>query len=261
MGVIKIERCNGVCTLTLNRPDQLNAFSPELLDGLRDAIKDAETDPETRALVITGEGRAFSAGADLKYLLEETSGDFTAALMPFLRRFGALFETIEASPLPVIAAVNGLAMAGGFELLLCCDIVIASESAVISDAHATYGLLPGAGGTARLTKRIGLGRAKLMMMTAARLSAIEAERWGLVEKVVPDTTLIVEAQNIAASLAEKSPLGLAHIKEMLNGADDRLLHDALEHELSVSEGYSSSQDLREGLRAFSEKRKPVFTGQ
>lgn len=244
--------------VTLNRPDAMNAINDGVVDGLAAALDAATADTTIRCLVIRAEGRAFCAGADLKSVQQKTAqgtmGAFTDRLLDVLNR-------IEAFPRPVIAAVNGLALAGGLELVLCCDLVIAAESAKLGDAHANYGLIPGGGGSVRLPRKIGPTRAKYLMYTGAFLDAAELERMGLVNLVVPDDALDETAATLAARLAEKSPLGLKLMKQLTDDGLEQPKETALRNELMAIAVHSRSQDWAEGLAAFTEKRKPKFTGR
>ena len=163
--------------------------------------------------------------------------------------------------MPVLAAVNGLALAGGLELVLCCDLVVSAEDARFGDAHANYGLLPGGGGSIRLPRKIGPARATYLMMTGEFVSAREMERAGLVSRVVPAEALVDSTQAVVEMLAAKSPLGLVHIKELAAIAGDCILEDGLRQELEIIGAYAASHDLREGLAAFAEKREPEFKGK
>jgi enoyl-CoA hydratase/carnithine racemase len=242
--------------LTLNRPDAMNAINDGVVDGLAAGLDAA--DDTIRCVVIRAEGRAFCAGADLKSVQQKTAkgtmGDFTDRLLDVLNR-------IEAFPRPVIAAVNGLALAGGLELVLCCDLVIAAVSAKLGDAHANYGLIPGGGGSVRLPRKIGPTRAKYLMYTGAFLDAAELERMGLVNQVVPDDALDETVAKLAARLAEKSPLSLKLMKQLTDDGLEQPKETALRNELMAIAVHSRSQDWAEGLAAFTEKRKPNFTGR
>lgn len=258
---ILVERRGPALWAILNRPAALNSLTLDLATELEAAIEAAEADPAVRALVLTGSGRAFCAGADLVALGK--TGDPAAIVEPlnhFLSKLGHAFTRIESSRLPTIAAVNGLALAGGLELVLCCDLVVAAESARFGDAHANYGLLPGGGGSIRLPRKIGQARATYLMMTGEFVSAEDMRRDGLVGKVVPDDTLVTATQAMVDVLAEKSPLGLAQMKTLAAIAQDCPLETGLRKELEIMAAYASSHDLREGLAAFGEKRKPEFTG-
>ncbi|CEJ11109.1 2,3-dehydroadipyl-CoA hydratase [bacterium YEK0313] len=259
---IIVERRDAALWITLNRPAALNSLTPTLGRELGRALDLAEADPAIRALVLTGAGRAFCAGADLIGIGSAEGGRAIAAridaLLPVI---GRAFNRLEASRLPVIAAVNGLALAGGLELVLCCDLVIAAESAQFGDAHANYGLLPGGGGSIRLPRKIGPTRAKYWMMTGQFASAEDMRAAGLVNQVVPGEALVDTVRDLVASLADKSALGLARMKELVAAATDLPLAEGLAREIEVITAYAGSADMREGLDAFREKRKPRFTGR
>jgi enoyl-CoA hydratase/carnithine racemase len=243
----------------LNRPDALNGLTPGVITGLRSAMATAADNDDVRALVITGEGRAFCAGADLKVLREGDPSQ--AAFVAFLRVVGAAFDELEAFPKPVIGAVGGVAVAGGLELLLCCDLVVSDSRAKFGDAHANYGLLPGAGASVRLVRRIGLARAKHLMFTGGMVSAEEMRAAGLVNEVVADGELTAAVERLVETLAAKSPLGLRRMKQLANDALETPTAVALRAELLASELHRGSHDMAEGLEAFGERRTPVFSGR
>ncbi len=247
--------------VTLNRPDALNAVSAELLDELDHAMDVAESDPEVRVLVVTGTGRAFCAGADLKRVRDATVGRETGGMDTFLAKFMAVCVRLEQLPMPVVAAVNGLALAGGLELVLCCDLVVAVESAKLGDAHANYGLVPGAGSSVRLPRKIGQTRASYLMFTAEFMPAADLVEAGLVNMVVPDGELISAVDGLVAKMSDKSPLGLARMKRLiLDGLETPKL-EALRAEILTNNLHSKSEDMQEGLSAFKEKRTPNYTGR
>jgi enoyl-CoA hydratase len=252
------ERQGAALWVRLNRPDALNGLHPAILAGIEAAMDAASADPEIRALVVTGTGRAFCAGADLKFVGARDGGQdgFTG----FLHDVGRTFDRLEAFEKPVIAAVNGLALAGGLELVLCCDLVVAAASAKIGDAHANYGLLPGGGGSCRLPRRIGLMRAKHLFYTGAMVSAEEMRVAGLVNAVVPDDEVGDAVEALVAEIARKSPLGLSRMKQLTNDAMETPAPIALRAELQASELHALSFDMNEGLAAFAEKRAPRFRG-
>ncbi len=255
------EQRGPVVWITLNRPAELNALSAMVLEQLAVALDRAEADPAVRCLVLTGAGRAFCAGADLRFVQALPADRRDTATLAFLRQASALMSRLEACPKPVIAAVNGVAVAGGLELLLCCDLVIATQSARIGDGHANYGLLPGAGASARLPRRIGMARAKHLFFTGDMLPAGDLVPAGLVNSVVPDAELTAAVQRLAAKIATKSPVGLRHMKELANAAMNVSLEEALCRELAVNEGYALTFDRNEGLAAFTEGRQPAFQGR
>jgi len=250
------QREGNVLWLKLNRPQALNSLTLSLVHALSAAIKEAENDPEARVIVLTGAGRAFCAGADLK----DPARKRPESGAEFVKAIGALTELIEASPRPVIAAINGIAVAGGLELVLACDLVIAAESARLGDAHSNYALFPGAGSTVRLPRKIGLNNAKQLMFSGDILPASEWKAFGLVSQVVSDDGLIGAVSEIAKKLGAKSPLGLARMKQALNDSLDQPLPIALRYERALSNLHHFSADRVEGLTAFKEKRPPQFTG-
>ncbi len=258
---IKYEIRNGAAWITLDRPDALNAVSLELLDELDHAMDAAEADPQIRVFVVTGTGRAFCAGADLKRVRDATVGRETGGMDSFLSRFMAVCVRLEQLPMPVVAAVNGLALAGGLELVLCCDLVVAAESAKLGDAHANYGLVPGAGGSVRLPRKIGQTRASYLMFTAEFVPAADLVDAGLVNFVVPDSELVAAVDGLVAKMANKSPLGLARMKRLVLDGLEMPKHEALRAEILTNNLHSKSEDMQEGLTAFKEKRAPNYTGR
>lgn len=244
--------------LRINRPDAMNSLNEAVVHGLQRGLDQAAADETVRCVVLTGTGRAFCAGADLAFILEASDG---GASDRFLVLLGDVLNRIESFPKPVIAAVNGVAVAGGLELLLCCDLVIAAQSARLGDAHANYGLLPGGGGTVRLARKIGPTRAKYLIFTGQLLTASELEPSGLVNSVVPDPELRSAVDTLVESLADKSSLGLARMKQLVNDALEQPVHAGLLAELTASALHRHSADMREGLLAFQQKRRPIFTGR
>jgi len=243
----------------LNRPDTLNAINYDVLSGLQAAMTRAEDSDDVAALVITGSGGNFCAGADLS-VVEQALGD-AGGLGGFLASVGRVLLRLEQLPLPTIAAVGGHAVAGGLELMLCCDLVVAADDAVIGDAHSTFGLLPGGGGTMRLPRHVGLARAKELMFTGATVSAGELRESGLLAKVVPRSDLLTAVESLVHALSQRSPLALRRLKRLLNDSLQQSPEAALRSELMASELHSHSSDMREGVSAFREKRRPKFTGQ
>jgi len=251
------QRRDAVLWLKLNRPQALNSLTLSLVNALTQAIEDAQGDPQVRVIVLTGEGRAFCAGADLK----DPARSRPESGAEFVKAIGGLTELIEASTKPVIAAINGIAVAGGLELVLACDLVIAAESARLGDAHSNYALFPGAGATARLPRKVGLNNAKLLMFTGDMHPASEWKALGLVNLVVADNGFIGAVEALAKKLAAKSPLVLGRMKQALNDALDQPLSIGLRYERALSNLHHFSADRVEGLTAFKEKRAPRFTGK
>jgi enoyl-CoA hydratase len=248
--------------ITLNRPEALNSISAPMIDEINQALDKLEERPTFRALVVTGTGRAFCAGADLKSararMQDHDAASVNAAFLDDLR---CLLQRLESFPAPVIAGVNGLALAGGIELVLACDLVIAAESARLGDAHANYGLVPGGGSSVRLPRKIGPTRAKYLIYSGEFLPAATLLDWGLVNEVVADDGLLEAIDRLVAKLAVKSPLGLRRMKRMIDDGLEQPLVPALRYELSLNAQHAQSHDRSEGLAAFQEKRKPRFEGR
>jgi enoyl-CoA hydratase len=257
---INPRRDGATAWITLNRPRELNALNHALLDELDEALGSIERDEGVRAVVIAGEGRAFCAGADLKFLQELPEDSRTEAICAFLGKATAVMSRLERLPRPVVAAVNGVATAGGLELLLCCDLVIAARGVMIGDAHANFGILPGAGSSIRLPRKIGPNRAQYLLLTGELLSAEEMQAAGLVNRIVDAAALATEAAALAATLSRKSPLGLRRMKELAACALDGPLQAGLSREQLANAAHVRSFDFAEGLAAFNERRKPDFRG-
>ncbi|WP_298361989.1 enoyl-CoA hydratase/isomerase family protein [uncultured Bradyrhizobium sp.] len=249
----------GAMWITLNRPDALNAITPAVVSGINAALDKAQLS-DVRAVVLTGTGRAFCAGADLKFVRGEAGNDETA-LSRFLDTVLLVMNRLETFPMPVIASLNGLTLAGGLELTLCCDLVVAARSAKLGDAHANYGLLPGGGSSVRLPRKIGPTRAKYLLYTGEFVPAEQLVAAGLVNEVVDDEMLTPATEALVAKLANKSLLVLRRMKALVDDGLEQPSAIALRQELLASEVHAHSHDLKEGLAAFEEKRKPRFTGK
>jgi enoyl-CoA hydratase len=246
----------GIARITLNRPDRLNAISPELLDDLDRACAAAEADRAVRVVTLTAAGRTFCAGADLR-AVRELSPD-PARWDAFMASWHRVFDRIEALPVPVIAGVHGLALAGGLELVLVADLVVADEAARLGDQHANFGLVAGGGGSQRLPRLIGARRAKELMLLGGWLGAAEARAWGLVNRVVPAGTAAAAVEEMAAGLATGSASANRTVKALVNRSFDTELAEGLALERRLVAAHMRSADAAEGLRAFAEKRRPVF---
>ena len=254
---ITVRRENRVAWIVLSRPERLNAISPEMIDEISRVIGELESDEGVRVIVITGSGRAFSAGADVTAF---TSANPVNAYI-YSRRFQEALNKIEMMPKPVIAAINGYALGGGLELAMACDLRIASENAVLGQPEINLGLIPGAGGTQRLTRIVGVGRAKEIVMLGDQIPAREAERIGLVNRVVPHDMLENEVRSIASKLAEKPPIAIMMSKAAINLGGEAPLHPGLALESALFSILFSTEDLVEGVTAFFQKRKPEFKGR
>ncbi|MEP9367362.1 enoyl-CoA hydratase-related protein [Xanthobacter sp. VNH20] len=252
------DETDGVVTLTLNRPEAMNALSSELSRELRTAIDGLAQRPEVRVVIITGAGqRAFCAGADLK---ERRTLDADEKWEQRTRLW-EVNEAIWRMPQPVIAAVHGYCLGGGFELALYCDLRVAAEDAVFSFPEMTLGAYPGAGAAVVLPRLIGRGRAKEVFFTARRVKADEALSLGIVEHVVPRERLMEKAHEIADAIKKSSPLGLAGIKQMMNFGADLPFEQANELNDKLRRPLEGTQDYLEGITAFFEKRPARFTGR
>ena len=254
---IIVEQHPGYRQITLNRPERLNALTVEMADALMAALDAAAGDDDCRALLLTGAGRGFCAGQDLTAI----AGANPAEIERLLEHYNPLIEKIRALPIPVVAAVNGVAAGAGANLALACDIVMAARSASFMQAFARIGLVPDCGGTWFLPRLVGMARARGLMMLAEPLPAGTAAAWGLIWQAVDDDRLMFEAQALTARLAGGPTVALGLIKQALdesafNGLDDQL---ALESDLQVEA--AETPDHAEGVRAFLEKRSPVFSGR
>jgi cyclohex-1-ene-1-carboxyl-CoA hydratase len=242
-----------VGVITLNRPAQLNALNDALMDALGQALLGLDADPDIGAIVITGSDKAFAAGADIAVMAGWTYMDVFQS--GFITRN---WETIRQVRKPVIAAVAGYAMGGGCELALACDIVIAAESAQFALPEIKLAMLPGAGGTQRLPRAIGKAKAMDMCLSARMLNAEEADRYGLVSRVVPDSELQATALKLASQIAGYSLPALMAIKESVNRAHEASLTEGILFERRALHARFASADAHEGMHAFLDKRKPVF---
>jgi enoyl-CoA hydratase len=249
--LVKTEGAVGV--VTLNRPKALNALNAELLGELAAALAGFDADPAVRAIVITGSDRAFAAGADIKEMAAQSYMDMFKANV-----FTEVSERIAAIRKPVIAAVAGYALGGGCELAMMCDFIIAADTAKFGQPEITLGVMPGMGGSQRLTRFVGKSKAMDMCLTGRMMDAAEAERSGLVSRVVPAADLMVEATKAAAKIAEQSLPILMMTKETVNRAYETTLAEGLRFERRLFHSMFATEDQKEGMAAFVEKRKPVF---
>lgn len=257
---IAVERHGPAAWIYFNRPMAMNALTPPLIDELDAALAAAEADPAVIAVVLSGKGKAFCAGADLKHVKDSRFAAAADPTMAFLRHGMAVMRRLECLPKPVIAAVNGVALAGGFEFVLCCDLVVAAETALFGDAHANFGIIPGGGSSVRLPRRIGPNHAKYMIFSGQFLPPSHPFLASMIHSVVPPDRLADSVAALVAQLANKSPLGLRRMKELVNDGWDQPLDIALRQELLALDLHSRSHDMQEGLAAFAEKRAPQFTG-
>ncbi len=251
---------DGVLTLTVNRPQALNCFNMELLEIFGQAVAEIAFDKDVRVVVITGttEGKnAFSTGADLK----ERAGMSPDQVRLYIQTIRNLFTAVEELPKPVIAAVNGYAFGGGLELALACDIRLASTNAIVGLTETSLAIIPGAGGTQRLPRVVGLARAKEMIFRARRISAAEGLQYGLFLEVLELDRLVPRAVEIALEIAGNGPVALAQAKYAVNKGSEVSLPMGLAIESNAYAVTIPTKDRTEGLTAFREKRKPVYTGE
>ena len=255
---IVCEKKAGFALVTLNRPKSLNALCEELIVELGQAFSEIEKDVECAAVIITGSEKSFAAGADIKEIAQI---DSPAVAYQFVARIREVFDKIENCSKPVIAAVSGFAFGGGCELALACDFRIAAENALFGLPEIKLGLIPGGGGTQRLPRLVGVGRAKELLFLGDRINAQEAWRIGLVNRVVPVESLMSECEKIAATLAKLPAVAMKMNKLAVNEGINMDLHSALSHEARCFEVLFSTEDKKEGVQAFIEKREPRFVGK
>lgn len=250
----------GVALVSLNRPEQLNSFTAQMHGELRSALKLVRNNPEARVLLLTGEGRGFCAGQDLgerNVAPGEAPPDLGQSIEAF---YNPLIRELRDLPLPVICAVNGVAAGAGANLPLACDLVLAARSASFIQAFCKLGLIPDSGGTWLLPRLVGMARAKSLALLGNRLSAEQAEQWGLIHQCVDDDALRDEALRLARHLASQPTYGLALIKRSLNASLHNSFDQQLDLERDLQRLAGRSEDYREGVSAFMEKRSPVFKG-
>jgi enoyl-CoA hydratase len=252
---VLIEREEAIAVVRLNRPEQLNALSNQLMGELVGALENLDDDEAVRCIVLAGDARAFASGADIGEL-----SDATHLELYFGGRIDK-WDAIKKIRTPIVAAVSGYCLGGGCELAMACDLIVASETAQFGQPETNLGVLPGAGGTQRLTRAIGKSKAMDVILTGRFLSAREAEQAGLVARVVADEAWLEEAKRVAAAIASKSPVGVRLAKEAVNRAFETTLEAGLDAERKAFHLALSSEDAQEGLKAFTEKRTPDFKGR
>ena len=253
--LVLVEHGEGFRTLSLNRPDKLNVFNDDLHAAVRSAIDDADADPACRALLLTGAGRGFCAGADLAATVGSELGDVLD------RTFNPLVRRIRTLRMPVVCAVNGVAAGAGANIALACDIVLAGRSAKFIQAFIKIGLVPDAGGTWLLPRLVGDARARGMAMLGEPVAAEQAEAWGLIWRTTDDDKLLVEANALTARLAKQPTATLALMKRVFADGADKTLDAQLDVERDAQRIAGQGADFREGVQAFLDKRPAVFTGR
>ena len=252
---------DGVARITLNRPDSLNSFNAELHAEMRQALKAARQDKSVRALLLTGNGRGFCAGQDLSDRNVAPGAEAPDLGESLEKRYNPMLRTLRDLPFPTICAVNGVAAGAGANIALACDIVLAARSASFIQAFCRIGLVPDSGGTWSLPRLVGMARAKGLAMLGDKLSAEQAEQWGMIWKVVDDEALQDEALTLARHLATQPTRGLALIKRALHASADNDFDAQLDLERDLQRLAGRTDDYREGVAAFMEKRKPSFKGE
>jgi enoyl-CoA hydratase len=255
VSLVEVERDGAIAVVLLNRPEALNALSDELMDELVSALEELDRDKAVRAIVLGGSERAFAAGADIGELAE------VSAIELYYQRRIERWDAIRGLWTPLVAAVSGYCLGGGCELAMACDLIVASESAEFGQPETGLGIIPGAGGTQRLSRAVGKALAMDVILSGRRLSAQEAHAAGLVARVVAKEAWLVEAKRVAHAIAEKGPVATRLAKESVDRAFESTLATGLEAERRALYLAFASQDAKEGLTAFTEKRKPEFKGR
>ena len=245
---------SGIAVLTVNRPEALNALNGEVLDALKREVEALRG--KAKAIIVTGAGKAFVAGADIAAM--KALGREEAAA--FARRGHAVGDAMAEFPGPIFAAINGYALGGGLELAMACDILVASDKAVVGQPEAKLGVVPGFGGSQRLPRRTGPGVAKWLLMSGESVKADEALRLGIVDRVVPHDTLLAECRAMAEKILANGPLATAWCKKLVDEGLETDLWEALEYEAETFGAAFATKDQKEGMAAFLEKRKANFTG-
>jgi enoyl-CoA hydratase len=252
---ILLTKESGYALIQFNRPEVLNAINMKLMEELVLTLEELDRESDIRCIILTGNEKAFAAGADIKEMAE-------ASAMEMLQRDQfARWDRIRKIKKPIIAAVSGFALGGGCELAMTCDIILASESAKFGQPEITIGVIPGAGGTQRLTRAVGKYKAMEMILTGSMITAEEAKQWGLVVKVVPSERLLEEAKNLAKVIASKPPVAVRLAKEAVLKSFDTTIEGGLEFERKNFYMLFASEDQKEGMKAFVEKRKPEWKGK
>jgi 2-(1,2-epoxy-1,2-dihydrophenyl)acetyl-CoA isomerase len=258
--VVQVERKGGVATVRMNRPERMNAYNPEMGKTLLSAVSDASVDPSVRCVVLTGEGKAFSAGGDVEFMAT-FRGEGHGKFLDLAILLHALIASLRRAPKPVIAAVNGVAAGAGFSMALACDVAVAASSARFTLGYQGIGLSPDGGMTFFLARTLGTQRAMEMTLFSKVLTAEQAAAWGLVQQVIPDAEFGARTAEIAGRLADGPTLAYARAKELYNRGLSQPLEAQLEEERQNIARSATTHDFREGVRAFLEKRPARFEGR
>lgn len=257
MSSILFEIKDSVAVITLNRPEKLNAFNGEMSLLLQEKLDDCKSE-DVRSVYITGVGKGFSAGQDLAEVIDAESPGFSVILSKYYNPIVSRLRKLEK---PIVAAVNGVAAGAGANIALCCDIVVAAQSASFIQAFSKIGLIPDSGGTYTLPRLIGWQRASALMMLGEKVSAADAEKYGMIYKMFSDDEFVKESFNIALTLAAMPTKALAYTKQMLNISLVNHFDEQLQEENICQQKAAKTEDYKEGVNAFMEKRKPSFTGK
>ena len=253
--IITEQYAPGIALIQLNRPNELNALNLQLMQELRETLKTLDQNKDVRVIILTGNEKAFAAGADIKQMSDKSAID-----MLLIDQFST-WDQIKKTRKPIIAAVSGFALGGGCELAMTCDMIIASETAKFGQPEIKIGVMPGAGGTQRLTKAVGKAKAMELVLTGRFLSAEEALQYQLINKIVPVEMYLQEAVSLAKEIAAMSPVATLLAKESVNRSFETLLEEGLHFERKNFYMTFASEDQKEGMKAFIEKRKPNYTGK
>ncbi|MDV3277119.1 MAG: enoyl-CoA hydratase-related protein [Nitrososphaerales archaeon] len=252
--VVSREESLGI--ITLNRPEAMNALNAKMVSELIQALGEFEKDEGVRCVVLAGSEKAFSAGADIKEM-----ADKTAVQMAMTGHFFPLWDKVGRHPKPIVGALSGYVLGGGLELAMSCDVLVASETTQLGQPEIDIGVMPGGGGTQRLTRAVGKYKAMEMILTGRRIGAEEARTLGLVSKVVPKEAYLTEAKKVANEIASKSPVAVKLAKMAVNKAFEMGLSNGIDFERELFYLLFASEDKKEGMKAFTEKRKPEFKGK
>jgi enoyl-CoA hydratase len=253
---ISLTREGPVAVVTLNRPEALNAMNSAMAGDLARALESLAQDDSVRCLVITGSGKGFCAGADIREMATLSPAEVARA-----DNFLSIWDKVGKYPKPIVAALSGFALGGGLELAMCCDVIVAAAGTKIGQPEINIGIIPGGGGTQRLTRAVGKYKAMEMILTGATITAEEAASAGLVSRVVPAGQHLQEALRVAQAVASKAPTAVRLAKQAVISAEDAPLSEGLRHERRLFLLLFSTKDKEEGMKAFLEKRPPVFTGE